>query len=93
MQPWTETDTAREHVESIALTLRETRSVNRIKEQADVDSWETAKSHPNHLVEMGRLNTVRVDGGRRYAPGWIQNRSKSNHASTATLSPDVQPVT
>lgn len=68
MKPWTETATARGRVESIALTLRQPRSVNWIKEQADVGSWETTKSHLDHLVEMGRLKTVEVDGDTRYAP-------------------------
>ncbi|MFB6296099.1 MAG: hypothetical protein ABEH66_04565 [Halobacteriales archaeon] len=68
MEPWTETATARERVESVALTLRQPRSVNWIKEQAEVGSWETTKSHLDHLVEMGRLRAVERDGHTRYAP-------------------------
>jgi hypothetical protein len=66
MKPWTETMTARERIEEVALTLREPRSVNWVREQADVGSWETAKSQLEHLVEMGRLTTVDVDGDTRY---------------------------
>lgn len=68
MDSWTETTTARERIESIALTLRQPRSVNWIREQASVGSWETTKSQLEHLVEMGRLKTVDVDGETRYVP-------------------------
>jgi hypothetical protein len=43
-----------------------------------VGSWETTESHLDHLVEMGRLKTVEVNG-----------YSESNHPRTATLSPDA----
>lgn len=66
MDDWTETMTARDRIESIALTLREPRSVNWIKEQAEVGSWETTKSQLEYLVGAGQLMTVEIDGDTRY---------------------------
>ena len=66
MDDWTETMTARDRIEDVALTLREPRSVNWIKEQAEVGSWETAKSHLESLVDAGQLTVVTVDGDTRY---------------------------
>lgn len=68
MESWTETTTARERIETIATTLTEPRSVNWIKEQAEVGSWETTKSHLEHLVETGQLRTIDLDGEPRYEP-------------------------
>lgn len=68
MERWTDTMTARERIEAVALTLRQPRSVNWIRKQAEVGSWETTKSQLDHLVEMGRLTTVDVNGETRYSP-------------------------
>jgi len=66
MDDWTETMTARDRVEAVALTLREPRSVNWIKEQAEVGSWETTKSQLVYLTDAGQLTTVEIDGDTRY---------------------------
>lgn len=66
MDSWTEAMTARDRVEAIAVTLGQPRSINWIKEQADVGSWETTKSHLDRLVDAGRLTTTQVSGDTRY---------------------------
>jgi len=66
MDDWTETMTARNRIEAVALTLREPRSVNWIKEQAEVGSWETTKSQLEYLTDAGQLTTVEIDGDTRY---------------------------
>ena len=52
VEPWTETMTARERVETIATTLSKPRTANWVAEQADV-KWDTAKKHLNDLVDSG----------------------------------------
>ncbi|MDQ2051685.1 hypothetical protein RBH26_14490 [Natronolimnohabitans sp. A-GB9] len=66
MDDWTETMTARDRIEAVALTLREPRSVNWIKKQAEVGSWETTKSQLEYLTDAGQLTTVEIDGDTRY---------------------------
>lgn len=66
MDDWTEAMTARDRIEAVALTLREPRSVNWIKEQAEVGSWETTKSQLESLTDAGQLATVEIDGDTRY---------------------------
>lgn len=66
MDDWTEAMTARDRIEAVALTLREPRSVNWIKEQAEVGSWETTKSQLEYLTDAGQLTTVEIDGDTRY---------------------------
>jgi DNA-binding transcriptional ArsR family regulator len=61
---WTDSTTARERVETIATTLSEPRTVNRVAEQADVE-WDTAKRHLESLAESGIL-TLTDDG--QYVP-------------------------
>ena len=68
MERWTEDMTARDRIEAVALTLGQPQSVNWIKQQAEVGSWETTKSHLDHLVEMGALTTVDTNGDSRYVP-------------------------
>jgi len=63
---WTETMTARDRIEAVALTLREPRSINWIKEQAKVGSWETTKSQLEYLTDAGQLTTVEIDDDTRY---------------------------
>ncbi|MFC3959521.1 DUF7342 family protein [Halovivax cerinus] len=67
MDDWTDSMTARDRIDSIALTISQPRSVNWIKEQAEAGSWETTKSELDRLVESGQLTTVTVDGETRYA--------------------------
>lgn len=52
---------ARERVRTIATTLSRPRSVNWVREEADV-SWETAKSELDALVERDQLRHVYPDG-------------------------------
>jgi len=71
--------------------LRQLCSVDWIKEQAEAGSRETAKSHLEHLVEMGRLRTVEVNGHARCAPDRTPECFDSQHCSAAR-SPDVRPL-
>lgn len=74
MESWTEGLSTRERVRKIALSLSRPRSVNWIKNEADVASWETTKSELNRLVEYGQLVRQEDDGeGRtshRYGPNY-----------------------
>lgn len=74
MESWTEELSTRERVRKIALSLARPRSVNWIKNEADVASWETTKSELDRLVEYGQLVRHADDGeGRtnhRYGPNY-----------------------
>ena len=54
VESWTEKETARERVETVATTLSEPRTANWVAEQAEVQ-WDTAKTHLDDLVESGVL--------------------------------------
>lgn len=54
VEPWTETMTARERVETIATTLSTPRTTNWVAEEADV-KWDTAKKHLDDLTDSGIL--------------------------------------
>lgn len=64
VDPWTDSMTARERVETIATTLSQPRTANWVAGQADVE-WDTAKRHLDDLVESGVL-LVTDDG--KYVP-------------------------
>lgn len=55
MESWTEGLDTRERIRKIALSLTRPQSVNWIKNEADVSSWETTKSELDRLVEFGQL--------------------------------------
>lgn len=71
LESWTTGLTARERVREIATTLTEPQSVEWIREQAQISSWQTAKDELEMLVEFGQLQTVAGDDGNtKYAPNY-----------------------
>ena len=68
---WTDDLSARERVRKIATTLTEPRSVEWVREEAQVSSWQTAKDELEMLVEFGQLQAVEGnDGNTKYAPNY-----------------------
>ena len=68
---WTDGLTSRERVRAIATTLTEPRSVEWVRKQAEVSSWQTAKDELEMLVEFGQiLATEGDDGNTKYAPNY-----------------------
>ena len=71
LQSWAEGLSARERVREIATTLTQPRSVNWVKEEAGISSWQTAKEELEMLVEFGQLRAVEGEhGNTRYAPNY-----------------------
>jgi hypothetical protein len=71
LQSWAEGLSARERVREIATTLTQQRSVNWVKEEAGISSWQTAKEELEMLVEFGQLRAVEGErGDTRYAPNY-----------------------
>ena len=74
MKSWTEGLTSRERVRKIALSLTRPRSVNWIKNEADVASWDTTKNELDRLVEVDQLRRVEEEHGAqtqyRYSPNY-----------------------
>lgn len=64
VEPWTDSMTARERVETIATTLAEPRTANWVADQAEV-KWDTAKKHLDALADSG---TIIVTEDDRYVP-------------------------
>lgn len=64
VEPWTESMTARERVETIGTTLDEPRTANWVADHAEV-KWDTAKKHLETLVEAG---TLLVTDDDKYVP-------------------------
>jgi hypothetical protein len=68
---WTDGLSARERVREIATTLTEPRSVEWVREQAQVSSWQTAKDELEMLVEFGQVQAIDGnDGNTKYAPNY-----------------------
>ena len=68
---WTDGLSARERVREIAMTLTEPRSVEWVREQAQVSSWQTAKDELEMLAEFGQVQTIEGDDGHtKYAPNY-----------------------
>jgi len=68
---WTDDLSARERVREIATTLTEPRSVEWVREEAQVSAWQTAKDELEMLVEFGQLQAVDGDDGNtKYAPNY-----------------------
>ena len=68
---WTEGLKTRERIQRIATSLTQPRSVNWIKEQARVSSWETTKDELERLAEFGQIRAVeKEDGDVMYAPNY-----------------------
>lgn len=68
---WTDGLSSRERVREVATTLTEPRSVEWVREQAQVSSWQTAKDELEMLVEFGQVQAIEGDdGNRKYAPNY-----------------------
>ncbi|RQG94418.1 DUF7342 family protein [Natrarchaeobius chitinivorans] len=68
---WTDDLSARERVREIATTLTGPRSVEWVREQAQVSSWQTAKDELEMLVEFEQVQAVEGDAGNtKYAPNY-----------------------
>ena len=71
IDPWTEGLKTRERIQRIATSLTQPRSVNWIKDQADVSSWDTTKDELERLAEFGQIRAVeKGDGDVMYAPNY-----------------------
>ncbi len=70
LSSWTEGLTARERVRRIATTLTQPRSVEWVREEAQISSWQTAKDELEMLVEFEQIHAIEVDGNTRYAPNY-----------------------
>ena len=71
LESWTDDLSARERVREIATTLTQPRSVEWVREQAHVSSWQTAKDELEMLVEFGQVHAIEGDDGNtKYAPNY-----------------------
>ena len=71
LKSWTEDLSARERVREIATTLTQPRSVEWVREEAQISSWQTAKDELEMLVEFGQIHAVEGDDGNiKYAPNY-----------------------
>ncbi|NHN46446.1 hypothetical protein G9464_02365 [Halostella sp. JP-L12] len=71
IESWTEGLSARECVREIATTLTQARSVEWIREEAGISSWQTAKDELEMLVEFGQIQAIEGDDGNtKYAPNY-----------------------
>lgn len=68
---WAADLSARERVREIGTTLTEPRSVEWVREEAQISSWQTAKDELEMLVEFGQAQAVEGDDGNtKYAPNY-----------------------
>jgi len=71
LDSWTDGLSARERVRQIATTLTQPRSVEWVKTEAQISSWQTAKDELEMLVEFGQIQAVDGDDGHtKYAPNY-----------------------
>ena len=71
LDSWTNDLTARERVREIATTLTQSRSVEWIREEAQISSWQTAKDELEMLTEFGQVHAIEGDDGNtKYAPNY-----------------------
>lgn len=71
LESWTEGLSARERVREIATTLTQPRSVEWVREEAQISSWQTAKDELAMLVEFGQIHAIEGDDGHtKYAPNY-----------------------
>jgi hypothetical protein len=71
IESWTERLSARERVREIATTLTQPRSVEWVREEAQISSWQTAKDELEMLVEFGQVHAIEGDDGHtKYAPNY-----------------------
>ncbi|MFB6283653.1 MAG: hypothetical protein ABEK59_06930 [Halobacteria archaeon] len=71
MDSWIRGLSARERVRKIATTLAQPRSVEWVKTEAQISSWQTAKDELEMLVDFNQLHAVEGDDGNtKYAPNY-----------------------
>jgi len=71
LDSWTEGLSAREQVREIATTLTQPRSVEWVREQAQISAWQTAKDELEMLADFGQLHAIEGDDGNtKYAPNY-----------------------
>lgn len=71
LDSWTDGLSARERVREIATTLTQLRSVEWVREEAQISSWQTTKDELAMLVEFGQLHAIEGDDGNtKYAPNY-----------------------
>jgi len=71
LDSWTEGLSARERVREIATALTQPRSVEWVREEAQISSWQTAKDELEMLVEFGQIHAIEGnDGNTKYAPNY-----------------------
>jgi len=71
VESWADSLSARKRVRQIATTLTQPRSVEWVREQAQVSSWQTAKDELEMLVEFSQVHAVDGDDGHtKYAPNY-----------------------
>lgn len=71
LESWTNRLSSRERVREIATTLTQPRSVEWVREQAQISSWQTAKDELEMLVEFGQIHDIEGDDGNtKYAPNY-----------------------
>lgn len=71
LESWTDGLTARERVRQIATTLTQPRSVEWVREEAQISSWQTAKDELGMLAEFGQIHAIDGDDGNtKYAPNY-----------------------
>ena len=71
LDSWTDGLSARERVREIATMLTQPRSVEWVREEAQISSWQTAKDELEMLVEFGQVHAIKGDDGNtKYAPNY-----------------------
>lgn len=71
LDSWADGLTARERVREIATTLTQPRSVEWVREEARISSWQTAKDELEMLAEFGQVLAIDGDDGNvKYAPNY-----------------------
>ena len=71
LDSWTDGLSARERVREIGMTLTQSRSVEWVREQAQISSWQTAKDELEMLAEFGQVHAIEGDDGNtKYAPNY-----------------------
>ena len=71
LKSWTDGLSARECVREIATTLTQPRSVEWVRDESQISSWQTAKDELEMLVEFGQLHAIEGDDGNtKYAPNY-----------------------
>lgn len=71
IESWAAGLSARERVREIARTITQPRSVEWVRTEAGISSWQTAKDELEMLAEFGQVHAIEGDdGNRKYAPNY-----------------------